>query len=150
MKKSLFTLTAIALFSLPATAADCDRLPKWLNVKSVTIRVVEPTQRYDVKFTFPDVSRLDCSASYLEYGTDYHFDLDRPVKLEYPGRSTEMSGHLTAHSVMLAAERERTPHYYEVEDEELGVTYHIYLGKGGPAFAKRAGSTQVLKVIRSN
>ena len=45
-----------------------------------------------------------------------------------------MGEYLNAHSVMLASEREKTPHYFEVTDSELDVEYQVYLSKKGPDY----------------
>jgi len=158
IKVRLFMALTLALISNPLWAVDCESIPKWLTrVKEVTFRVVEPTATYDVKVEFPEnISKLRCEAMYFEYGTDYYFQLKRsePVTLSYfkkgqnlPSRTSEMSEYLNAHSVMLASEREVTPHYFQVTDSELNVEYRIHLAKNGPAYVKRKWSSQILKVI---
>jgi hypothetical protein len=150
------SVLVLGLFSVTAQATDCGNIPSWLKIREVTFRVVEPTQVYDVKVEFPEISRLKCEAIAFEYGTDYSFTLKRsePVKLGYSNkgenetrRTAEVSGYLNAHSVLLAAERQKTPHYLEITDEELGVEYHMYLSKNGPGYVKRSGKSQRLNVL---
>lgn len=145
--------------SLPAViiGAECKDLPKWLEVREVVFQVVDPTEKYSVKVEIPEVAKLECSASELEYGTDYFFTLKRgePVTISYykdsednVSRSTEMAGTLAIHSVLLGVEREKTPHYLEVKDEELEVVYRIFLAKEkGPAHVERKGNKQKLKIL---
>ena len=155
---SLVCLILVSLSSPTLFARSCDGLPRWLNLREVRFQVVEPTEVYHVKIQFPVLSGINREESHFEYGTDYYFKLkssQRP-KLEYfksganqPSRTTEdSSGYLTAHSVMLAAERALTPHYLEVTDEDLLVNYEVYLSKNrGPSYVKRKGSNQRLKVV---
>lgn len=140
-----------------AGASPCDRLPAWLKVTEVVFRVVEATNNHDVKVTFPKVADLKCAAFPYDWGTDYVFKLSMssPVTIQYfksgstiAIRKVEMSDSLAAESVLIAAERERTPHYFGVRDEELEVDYHIYLTPDkGPSHAKRKGTKDKLKII---
>lgn len=153
----VITLT-FALHSGFAVAGDCGKIPAWLKVTETKFRVVEPTKVFDVKVNFPEVSDLECSASPFEYGTDYYFTLKKsePVKVSYfekggdeVKRSVEMTDFLNAHSVFVAVEREKTPHYLEVTDDELDVTWYIYLSeKDGPAYARKKGADQKYKIIK--
>lgn len=148
-------LLALTLFSGTARAARCGSVPAWLPLREVSFLVVKPTESYTVKIQIPEIADLECSASYLEYGTDYSFalkDSDR-IQLEYwvgdEKKASRLSDafFLEAHSVLLAVEREKTPHYLEISDDELGVDYRVYLTAGKvPAYAKIRGSDQKLKV----
>lgn len=163
MKKNLFSILGLltltfALQARVAVARDCGEVPTWLKVSDVKFRVVKPTEVYDVKVTIPDISKLKCTSSHFEYGTDYYFELkdSEPVKLRYfekdgdkEKRSTKMTGYLNAHTVFLGDERKKTPHYLEVTDDELEVTYYIYLSeKDGPAYARLKGSDQKFKIVK--
>ncbi len=110
-----------------------------------------------MKVTLPKIADLKCTASPYEYGTDYTFDLPKssPVKMEYfkkgattASRTVEMGDMLTAHSVLVASDRRKTPHYYEIHDEELEVDYKIYLTPDkGPSHAKRSDKKNSLKIV---
>jgi hypothetical protein len=59
-----------------------------------------------------------------------------------------MKRHLSVHSVMLAGERSKTPHYIEVKDDELNITYEVYLTTNrGPSHVERKGEDRRFKVI---
>jgi hypothetical protein len=155
--RGFFFVTALCLASSVAKAAPCDKLPAWLSVSEVTFRVVEATDTHDVKVTLPKIADLKCTSLPFEYGTDYTFDLPKssPVKMEYfkkgsatASRTVEMGDSLTAHSVLVASDRKKTPHYFEIHDEELEVDYQIYLTPDkGPSHAKRSDKKNSLKIV---
>jgi len=156
----LMTLVStLFLFAETAVAAEDKEIPAWLRLKEVTFQVVEPTQIYTVKVEIPDLTELKVSTSPLEYGTDYFFTLkaSEPVKISYykdgedkANLSVEMDKTLGAHSVIVARDREQTPHYLEIVDPKVGAEYEIYLSKTkGAAYVKFKGSDKRLKVISS-
>lgn len=140
-----------------AFGTECTELPSALKLRQVSFEVVEPTDRYVVQVVLPDLKKAQCEEINFEYGTDYYFKLNgsNSIRINYykigesrPSRSVEMKRHLNVHSVMLASARSKTPHYLEIKDSELNVTYEIYLSVSrGPSFAKREGEDRSFKII---
>jgi hypothetical protein len=99
----------------------------------------------DIKITVdsPDVSEITkCSISPFEYGTAVYFTVseDHPVRVTIAVESplsfrrtirTFETKYLSLEPTLLAAQREKWPHYFDIRDKQGRMIYHLYLDHDG-------------------
>jgi hypothetical protein len=143
----LVGVQAVAQSSFP-----CPGLPVSVDVAAVHFTTSD-APRVVKTISFPRLRGLSCSASFLEYGTDFHFKLPANESVELSVRSVDGGPSLSTRklnmntvsleSSVLAATRRLTPFYVDVKSPGENLTIRIYL----PRSSRDEGKVEFLNIV---